>query len=98
MFDDESWFLKYWRPAMAWQYTAVCLFDFMLAPILTGVYYAWAGGTYVPWVPITLKEGGFYHMSMMAIVGISAYTRGQEKITKMMYGPDVTTPDTPTTN
>ena len=86
---------------MAWQYTAVCLFDFMLAPILTGVYYAWAGGTYVPWVPITLKEGGFYHMSMMAIVGISAYTRGQEKITKMRYGPDVTTPtttDTPTTN
>lgn len=94
MKDEESWITKYWRPAMAWQYTAVCLFDFMLAPMLTAIYYKWAGGTYVPWIPITLKEGGFYHMSMMAIVGISAYTRGQEKITKMMYGPEL--PETPT--
>ena len=81
---------------MAWQYLVVCLFDFMLAPILTAMYYKWAGGTYVPWVPITLKEGGFYHMSQMAIVGISAYTRGQEKITKMIYGPEI--PETSTEN
>ena len=65
---------------MAWQYTAVCLFDFIIAPILTAIYYKWSGGTYVPWVPLTLKEGGFYHMSMMGIVGVSAWSRGQENL------------------
>lgn len=90
--NKETWFVKYWRPAMAWQYTAVCLFDFLLAPLLTAMYYKWAGEPYVPWLPITLKEGGFYHMSMMAIVGISAYTRGKEKITQMMFENPTETP------
>jgi hypothetical protein len=36
------------------------------------------------WNPITLKEGGFYHLAMAAIIGVAAWTRGQEKITRIM--------------
>ena len=68
---------------MAWQYTAVCIFDFILAPVLTMIYFKVSGGTYVPWIPLTLRESGFYHLSMAAIVGVSAWTRGQENIKKI---------------
>lgn len=77
---EESWIKQYWRPFMAYQYGAVCLFDFIIAPILTMIYFKVSGGTYVPWVPLTLRESGFYHMSMAAIVGVTAWTRGQEKL------------------
>lgn len=89
--EEETWIKQYWRPAIAWQYLIVCLFDFIMAPILTALFYKWNGGVYVPWTPLTLKEGGFYHMSMLAIIGIAAYTRGQEKISKIVYGAENTT-------
>ena len=68
---------------MAWQYAAVCMFDFILAPILTMIFYRLNGGMYIPWTPLTLKESGFYHLSMATIVGVSAWTRGQENIKKI---------------
>lgn len=68
---------------MAWQYAAVCIFDFIVAPMLTMVYYHVSGGTYIPWIPLTLRESGFYHLSMAAIVGVSAWTRGQANIKKI---------------
>lgn len=87
---EESWIKQYWRPVMAWQYLTVCLFDFIIAPILTMIFFHMNGGDYVAWDPITLKEGGFYHLSMAAIVGVAAWTRGQEKITRInAYGEEV---------
>lgn len=80
---DEPWVKSYWRPAMAWQYFCVCVFDFLLAPIFTA-WYAWfAKIPYQVWKPITMGEGGFYHMAMAAIVGVVAWTRGQEKISEI---------------
>ena len=73
----EPWIKQYWRPAIAWQYFAVCLCDFIVFP---------AAYMYLlkqPWDPITLKEGGFYHLAMAAIIGVAAWTRGQEKIKKI---------------
>lgn len=76
---------------MAYQYGAVCLFDFIIAPILTMLYFKFAGGAYIQWEPLTLKEGGFYHLSMAAILGVAAWTRGQEKITRInSYGEETT--------
>lgn len=96
---DENWLIRFWRPAMAWQYLLVCLFDFMIAPILTGIFFYLTKGTYVPWVPITMSEGGFYHLSMAAIVGVSAWTRGQEKMKQLdMYGNTTTISSTSTTS
>ena len=90
MRKEETWIKQYWRPVMAWQYAAVCLFDFLLAPILTMLFFKATGGTYIPWEPLTLRESGFYHLSMAAIVGVAAWTRGQEKITRInAYGESI---------
>lgn len=77
---EEHWIQKYWRPAMAMQYLIVCLFDFMLAPIGLTFYCAYAKVAYIAWVPLTLQESAFYHLSMAAILGVAAWTRGQAQI------------------
>ena len=41
---------------------------------------------YLAWKPITLEGGGIYHLAAMAIVGVTAYTRGQEKIVRLEQG------------
>jgi len=85
---ELSWVKNYWRPAIAWQYFAVCLFDFIIAPILNALYFWWvSGGTkFVAWDPLSLKVNGFYHMAMGAILGVAAWTRGQEKIHRIQDG------------
>jgi hypothetical protein len=90
---EESWIKQYWRPAIAYQYLAVCIFDFIIFPS------AYMYLSQQQWDPITLKEGGFYHLAMAAIIGVAAWTRGQEKITKIMNGEEIektNTTQTPT--
>jgi len=65
---------------MAWQYILVCLFDFIIAPILTMVFFQGNETSYVQWVPLTIQNGGLYHLSMGAIMGIYTWSRGQEKM------------------
>jgi hypothetical protein len=77
--NTERWIYVYWRPAIAWQYFVVCLFDFIIFPASSFILTKYTG-TYVAWDPLTLKESGFYHLSMAAIIGVAAWTRGQEKI------------------
>ena len=83
--DDEAktehWMQTKWRPLMAIQYMITCLCDFVIFPILWSLLQAKDHGTVtLPWVPITLASGGFYHLAMGAIVGISAWGRTQEKV------------------
>ena len=85
--DSEYWLKKYWRPLMAMQYLLVCLFDFMFAPIMTGILSIITNQPYMQWHPLTLEGGGLYHASMAAIVGITAWTRGMEKIEQMKTEP-----------
>jgi len=73
-------FHKYWRPAIAWSYLIVCVFDFVLFPLLFGIFYSKNIEMINSWVPFTLKGGGLYHMSMLAIVGVTAWNRTQEKM------------------
>lgn len=94
---EELWIKQYWRPFMAWQYGVVCLFDFVIAPMLTMIYFKYSGGNYIQWEPLTLKESGFYHLSMAAIIGVAAWTRGQEKITRNIYGDTTGVENTTTT-
>lgn len=95
----ESWIKQYWRPAIAWQYFAVCVFDFIIFPCIDFAlsYYLKIDNN---WNPITLKDGGFYHLAMAAIIGVAAWTRGQEKIQKIALGEELlertTTTQTPT--
>ena len=78
---DEPWMNSKWRPAMAWMYMAICILDFALFPIAWSMLQAIADGTVTSqWDPLTLKGAGLFHMAMGAVLGITAWSRGQEKI------------------
>jgi len=84
--QDEHWLKSYWRPAMAWLYGLICFMDFIGFPFLSMMnpvfYKFWgiAAMSYQPWVSLTLQNGGLVHLAFGAILGITAWTRGQEKI------------------
>lgn len=86
--NDQAWFASRWRPAMAWQYLVVCLFDFMIAPIMMGIYSA-ITGDFHSWEPLTIRGGGLYHLSMGAVVGVAVWSRGNEKLA-MLNNTDTT--------
>lgn len=79
--SQESWMNRKWRPAMGWTYMAICILDFAIFPILWSILQAYYDGqVFAQWDPLTLKGAGLFHMAMGAILGIAAWTRGQEKI------------------
>lgn len=80
---SETALQQTWRPAMAWSYFAICLWDFLIAPIFFAWYSQRVGIPFAPWKPITLSEGGMYHIAMGAIVGAAAWMRGREKIARI---------------
>jgi hypothetical protein len=91
---EEHWFVAYWRPAMAWAYLSICVFDFIVAPILVGLLSLATHQPYHGWVPLTLEGGGLFHLAMGTVTGVTAWSRGQEKITSISgfnsvptYGP-----------
>lgn len=77
---------------MAWQYFVICLFDFMIAPMMYTAIQTKSLAALTQWDPITLRGGGVYHIAMGAIVGIYTWSRGQEKIQMFRdqtYGSDI---------
>lgn len=84
---NEDWINKKWRPAMGWMYMAVCVFDFVIFPILWAVVQFWetqaANDAFRQWQPMTLMGAGLFHISMGAILGIAVYGRTQEKMKSM---------------
>lgn len=81
---SDTWLQKYWRPMMAVVYMIVILFDFIIAPIFWSLLQAYAAGAVtLQWAPLTLLSGGIFHAAMGAVLGISAFTRGQEKIERI---------------
>jgi hypothetical protein len=77
----EDWMNRKWRPAMGWTYMVICILDFAIFPILWSIIQAaYSGRVDSQWDPITLRGAGLFHMAMGAILGIAAWTRGQEKI------------------
>lgn len=81
---NEGWFSRNWRPAMAWIWGVVIIFDFIIFPILNGIaagMFKWF--TYTPWSPMTLQAGGLFHASMAGVVGVAAWRRTDDK--RMIY-------------
>ena len=77
----EDWMNAKWRPMMGWMYMGVCVFDFVMAPILwTAIQALYHGGINTQWQPLTLQGGGLFHVAMGAVIGISAYGRTKEKL------------------
>ena len=83
--SPEDWMNKKWRPAMGWMYMIVCIFDFILFPIFWAAVQFWetqaANDAFRQWNPLTLQGAGLFHMAMGAVLGIAAWSRGQEKMT-----------------
>jgi len=81
----EKWYRE-WRGVAAYVYLAICLNDFMLAPILGQIWSWWVHVPYVVWVPLTVQGGGLFHVSFGAILGVSAwgkYIENRESISKL---------------
>jgi hypothetical protein len=84
--QEENWIRAYWRPAMGWLYMLICFVDFVFFPLLAMVMPAMLksfgveGATYVPWTSLTLSNGGMIHLAFGAILGVTAWTRGIEKL------------------
>ena len=78
--QNETWITKNWRPSAAFVYPFICIFDFVMAPILWAIIQAVLHQTLTQWSPLTLQGAGMFHMSMGAILGVAAWTRGKEKM------------------
>ena len=83
--ENEHWAKAFWRPAMGWLYMIICFMDFVGFPLLTiflPVIFKPFGFTvpYQTWTSLTLSNGGLIHLAFGAILGVSAFTRGQEKM------------------
>lgn len=80
--QQEDWVKTYWRPGMGWLYMAICAFDFIIFPIVAMLlpllfHFFSIPGEYKPWQPLTLDNGGLIHLSFGAILGVTAWRRGQ---------------------
>jgi hypothetical protein len=96
----EDWLQNRWRPAIAWLYMAVCAFDFIIGPIFFTIVQFWetavANDAFRQWAPMTLQGGGLFHISMCAVLGVSAHGRTQEKLAVTNTAPLTPTPVAPT--
>lgn len=86
--QEEDWIKSYWRPLMGYLYMIICFVDFVLYPAIAmfmPIFYKIAGIAieYSAWESMTLQNGGLVHLAFGAILGVAAWTRGQEKISKI---------------
>ena len=86
--QSEHWVKAYWRPAMGWLYMVMCGFDFIIFPIFAMMQPVFMKiwkieMQYTAWKSLTLDNGGLIHLAFGAILGVSAWSRGQEKISKV---------------
>lgn len=79
--SHNTWMNSTWRPAMAWMYMVVCIFDFILFPIFWSVMQVIHNGNVTSqWNPLTLIGAGLFHMAMGTVLGVTAWGRTREKI------------------
>lgn len=83
---SNDWISAKWRPMMGIMYMVVCIFDFILFPIAWSVGQALIHVPVTEWNPLTLQGAGLFHMAMGTVLGVAAWSRGQEKITAMNAG------------
>ena len=77
---QEDWMTQKWRPAMGWTYMGICILDMAVFPIAWNILQAITKQPLTQWTPLTLQGGGMFHIAMGAVLGISAWSRGREKM------------------
>jgi hypothetical protein len=81
-----DWVNNKWRPAMGWMYMVVCIFDFIIFPVLWSVLQAiFNGKVEAQYQPMTLVGAGLFHIAMGTVLGIAVYGRTKEKIEGLSY-------------
>jgi hypothetical protein len=91
MNDDSYYFnssetrkISLWRHVMGWIYGAVIILDFIVFPILWNVMQVYEKvPVLTQWAPITLSNGGLFHLAMGAILGVTAWTGSRERMLQM---------------
>lgn len=78
--QNEDWMVKKWRPAMGWCYMVICCLDMAIFPVAWNIAQVITKQPLVQWSPLTLQGAGLFHLAMGAVLGIAAWSRGQEKI------------------
>jgi len=77
----KTWIDNRWRPMSGWLYLLICLFDFIIAPILWSLMQLLINSSVqTQWQPLTLMGGGLLHVSFGAIMGITSFGRTKEKL------------------
>lgn len=77
----DDWMNRKWRPAMGWMYMVVCIMDFIVFPVMWSGFNAYLSNSLQPpWDPLTLQGAGLFHLAMGAVLGVAAWSRGQEKL------------------
>ena len=74
----------------------VCACDFIVFPIGFTIVQFWEvaiqNDAFRQWAPLTLQGGGLFHMAMGAVLGITAWSRGQEKMAGVASTPPPSQP------
>jgi hypothetical protein len=83
--SNNDWLQRTWRPAVGVTYIVINVFDFILFPILWSAISIYTEGVVKPWQPLTLETTGLFHLSFGAILGVAAWSRGQEKLAGVDY-------------
>lgn len=78
--QNEDWMVKKWRPAMGWCYMVICCLDMAIFPVAWNIAQVITKQPLLQWSPLTLQGAGLFHLAMGAVLGIAAWSRGQEKI------------------
>jgi hypothetical protein len=69
---EPTW-MNQWKEVLAYTFSAVILFDFMIAPIMTMCFDVWFKAGFAAWTPLTLGSGGLFYVAMAAILSVGAY-------------------------
>jgi len=78
---QDDFFHSAWRPLCAYVYLAICIFDFILGPIIYNTLQFFnPGQTVEMWTAISLQGGGILHLSFGAIIGIHTHSKTRERI------------------
>ncbi len=81
--QPEDFMTAKWRPAMGWSYMIICIMDMIVFPVVWSLAQILTKHPITQWDPLTLKGAGLFHMAMGAVLGVAAWSRGQEKIAKI---------------
>ena len=68
---------------MAYSYGVICIFDFMVTPLIYFIIQYMMGTesqNFIAYTPFTLHGNGLFHVAMGAIVGSASWGRVQEKL------------------